>query len=76
MVIDNKMIDYKIGGHKRDKGSWTIRLNDELIERFKDVEVISISETVNNDIEHQQAFENGSQKVSVHIKQYGSYYND
>lgn len=75
MVIDNKVIDYKIGGDKRGKGDWTIRWNDELRNRFNEVEVISTYEIVYDDKEHGQAFENGRQKVDKHRLQYGSYFS-
>lgn len=73
LTIDNKIIDYKIGGNQRDKSTWTMRFNKELHDRFNEIEVISTFEDVNDDIEHQQAFENGTNRVKEHAKKYGSY---
>lgn len=76
MVFDNKVIDYKIGGQQREKGSWTIRWNKELVENFDKAEVLSTYEIVNNNTEHEQAFENGRLLIDRHVKNYGTYYKD
>ena len=73
LVIDNKLIDYKIGDSKRNKYSWTIPFDDELIKRFSEVEVISSYEVVYNDTEHEQAFENGRNKVTEYTNKFGFY---
>ena len=75
LVIDNKVIDYKIGGERRDKYTWSILFNKELISRFDDIEVISSYEETNNDAEHNMAFENGREKVIDHMKKFDCYYD-
>lgn len=73
LVIDNKIIDYKIGVNQLDKFSWTIRFNEELHDRFNEIETISTFELVNNGVEHERAFDNGSQLVKEHAKMHGYY---
>lgn len=75
ITLDSKLIDYKIGGTKRDKSSWTLRWTDEMVERFDDIKVVSTYEEVNDDTEHENAFENGSELVIEYQKEYGSYYS-
>jgi hypothetical protein len=74
LVLDNKVIDYKIGRSKRDKYTWTIRCsNREVFDRFDEVDVIQSVELVLNNIEHNQAFENGGELVDKYISNYGTY---
>lgn len=76
LVIDNKVIDYKIGGSVRDKFSWTMRFNKELYDRFDEIKTISTYEIVNNNIEHNLAFDKGRDLVELQVEKHGYYSYD
>lgn len=76
ITLDNKFIDYKIGGEKREKGSWSLSWTDEMIERFDEIKVISTYEEVNDDSEHENAFGKGSELVNEYKNEYGNYYQN
>ena len=75
LTLDGKVIDYKIGGSKRDKGSWTIRYTKELMGRYEDMKVESTSIMVSNSEEQNEAFVKGRRMVKEQVEKYGSYYN-
>ena len=66
LVLDGKVVDYKIGGSSRDKWSWTIRRDNEVV-------VLSFPKSVNNDEEHEKAFKSGRAIVDKMIEIYGTY---
>ena len=73
LVFRGKVIDYKIGGDKRDWESWTFAWDEDIVENKEALHVIQFREAVSNAAEHTVAFEKGLDMVDEVVTRYGKY---